>query len=161
MTDMPATVVLGAQWGDEGKGKLVDRIAEQATWVARFQGGNNAGHTVVLGEEVLKFHLLPSGITRKECNLVLGDGMVIDPWVLDKELKNWEESTGEDPRGDRLFVSERAHVILPYHRFLDGLDKKIGTTGRGIGPTYADKINGIGLRFGDIEQVTDNEAWYD
>ena len=161
MTDMPATVVLGAQWGDEGKGKLVDRIAEQATWVARFQGGNNAGHTVVLGDEVLKFHLLPSGITRKECNLVLGDGMVIDPWVLDKELKNWEESTGEDPRGDRLFVSERAHVILPYHRFLDGLDKKIGTTGRGIGPTYADKINRIGLRFGDIEEVKDDEAWYD
>ena len=160
MTDMPATVVLGAQWGDEGKGKLVDRIAEQATWVARFQGGNNAGHTVVLGDEVLKFHLLPSGITRKECNLVLGDGMVIDPWVLDKELKNWEESTGEDPRGDRLFVSERAHVILPYHRFLDGLDKKIGTTGRGIGPTYADKINRIGLRFGDIEEVKDDEAWY-
>ena len=158
---MPATVVLGAQWGDEGKGKLVDRIAEQATWVARFQGGNNAGHTVVLGDEVLKFHLLPSGITRKECNLVLGDGMVIDPWVLDKELKNWEESTGEDPRGDRLFVSERAHVILPYHRFLDGLDKKIGTTGRGIGPTYADKINRIGLRFGDIEEVKDDEAWYE
>ena len=161
MTDMPATVVLGAQWGDEGKGKLVDRIAEQATWVARFQGGNNAGHTVVLGDEVLKFHLLPSGITRKECNLVLGDGMVIDPWVLDRELKNWEESTGEDPRGDRLFVSERAHVILPYHRFLDGLDKKIGTTGRGIGPTYADKINRIGLRFGDIEEVKHDEAWYD
>ena len=158
---MPATVVLGAQWGNEGKGKLVDRIAEQATWVARFQGGNNAGHTVVLGDEVLKFHLLPSGITRKECNLVLGDGMVIDPWVLDKELKNWEESTGEDPRGDRLFVSERAHVILPYHRFLDGLDKKIGTTGRGIGPTYADKINRIGLRFGDIEEVKDDEAWYE
>jgi adenylosuccinate synthase len=158
---MPATVVLGAQWGDEGKGKLVDRIAEQATWVARFQGGNNAGHTVVLGDEVLKFHLLPSGITRKECNLVLGDGMVIDPWVLNAELKNWQESTGEDPRGDRLFVSERAHIILPYHRFLDGLDKKIGTTGRGIGPTYADKINRIGLRFGDIEEVKDDEAWYD
>ena len=160
-TDMPATVVLGAQWGDEGKGKLVDRIAEQATWVARFQGGNNAGHTVVLGDEVLKFHLLPSGITRKECNLVLGDGMVIDPWVLDTELKNWQESTGEDPRGDRLFVSERAHIILPYHRFLDGLDKKIGTTGRGIGPTYADKINRIGLRFGDVEEVINDDEWYD
>jgi adenylosuccinate synthase len=115
----------------------------------------------VLGDEVLKFHLLPSGITRKECNLVLGDGMVIDPWVLNAELKNWQESTGEDPRGDRLFVSERAHIILPYHRFLDGLDKKIGTTGRGIGPTYADKINRIGLRFGDIEEVKDDEAWYD
>ena len=158
---MPATVVLGAQWGDEGKGKLVDRIAEQATWVARFQGGNNAGHTVVLGDEVLKFHLLPSGITRKECNLILGDGMVIDPWVLDKELKNWEESTGEDPRGDRLHVSERAHIILPYHRYLDGLDKKIGTTGRGIGPTYADKINRIGLRFGDIDEVRNDNSWYE
>ena len=158
---MPATVVLGAQWGDEGKGKLVDRIAEQATWVARFQGGNNAGHTVVLGDQVLKFHLLPSGITRKECNLVLGDGMVIDPWVLDVELKNWQESSGEDPRGDRLFVSERAHIILPFHRFLDGLDKKIGTTGRGIGPSYADKINRIGLRFGDVEEVKDDDQWYE
>ena len=158
---MPATVVLGAQWGDEGKGKLVDRIAEQATWVARFQGGNNAGHTVVLGDQVLKFHLLPSGITRKECNLMLGDGMVIDPWVLDVELKNWQESSGEDPRGDRLFVSERAHIILPFHRFLDGLDKKIGTTGRGIGPSYADKINRIGLRFGDVEEVKDDDQWYE
>lgn len=159
MRDMPATVILGAQWGDEGKGKLVDRLAEQATWVARFQGGNNAGHTVVLGEQVLKFHLLPSGITRKECNLILGDGMVIDPWVLDKELVNWKESSGEDPRGERLFISERAHIILPYHRYMDSLDKKIGTTGRGIGPTYADKINRIGLRFGDILEVNGDSQW--
>ena len=86
---MPATVILGAQWGDEGKGKLVDRLAEEATWVARFQGGNNAGHTVVIGERVLKFHLLPSGITRQECSLVLGDGMVVDPWVLNTEIENW------------------------------------------------------------------------
>jgi adenylosuccinate synthase len=156
---MPATVILGAQWGDEGKGKLVDRLAESATWVARFQGGNNAGHTVVLGEQTLKFHLLPSGITRKECHLVLGDGMVIDPWVLDKELNDWHESSGEDPRGQRLFISERAHVILPFHRFLDSLDKKIGTTGRGIGPTYADKINRIGLRFGDIAEVQGQDDW--
>ncbi len=156
---MPATVILGAQWGDEGKGKLVDRIAEQATWVARFQGGNNAGHTVVLGDQVLKFHLLPSGITRKECHLILGDGMVIDPWVLDSELTGWQESTGEDPRGERLYISERAHVILPFHRYLDSLDKKIGTTGRGIGPTYADKINRIGLRFGDISEVVGDAQW--
>ena len=94
---MPATVVLGAQWGDEGKGKLVDRLAENATWVARFQGGNNAGHTVVLGDRVLKFHLLPSGITREECGLVLGDGMVIDPWVLDRELSDWVEGGGKIP----------------------------------------------------------------
>jgi len=156
---MPATVILGAQWGDEGKGKLVDRLAESATWVARFQGGNNAGHTVVLGEQTLKFHLLPSGITRKECHLVLGDGMVIDPWVLDKELNDWHESSGEDPRGQRLFISERAHIILPYHRYLDSLDKKIGTTGRGIGPTYADKINRIGLRFGDIAEIQGQDEW--
>ena len=159
MRDMPATVILGAQWGDEGKGKLVDRLAEQATWVARFQGGNNAGHTVVLGEQVLKFHLLPSGITRKECNLILGDGMVIDPWVLNDELVNWKESSGEDPRGERLFVSERAHIILPYHRYMDSLDSKIGTTGRGIGPTYADKINRIGLRFGDLSEVNGDSNW--
>ena len=156
---MPATVILGAQWGDEGKGKLVDMLAEQATWVARFQGGNNAGHTVVLGEQVLKFHLLPSGITRKECHLVLGDGMVVDPWVLDSELNGWMESTGEDPRGERLFVSERAHIILPYHRYMDSLDTKIGTTGRGIGPTYADKINRIGLRFGDVNEVLGDKNW--
>ena len=156
---MPATVILGAQWGDEGKGKLVDRLAEKATWVARFQGGNNAGHTVVLGEQILKFHLLPSGITRKECHLILGDGMVIDPWVLNTELTGWKESTGEDPRGDRLFVSERAHIILPYHRYMDSLDTKIGTTGRGIGPTYADKINRVGLRFGDVAEVLGDEGW--
>lgn len=156
---MPATVILGAQWGDEGKGKLVDRLAESATWVARFQGGNNAGHTVVLGDQTLKFHLLPSGITRKECHLVLGDGMVIDPWVLDKELNDWNQSSGEDPRGHRLFISERAHIILPFHRYLDSLDEKIGTTGRGIGPTYADKINRIGLRFGDIAERKTDADW--
>ena len=156
---MPATVVLGAQWGDEGKGKLVDRIAEQATWVARFQGGNNAGHTVVLGDQVLKFHLLPSGITRKECHLILGDGMVIDPWVPNKQLTGAQDSTREDPRGERLYVSERAHIILPFHCYMDSLDKKIGTTGRGIGPTYADKINRIGLRFGDLSEVKDDAEW--
>jgi adenylosuccinate synthase len=147
---MPATVVLGAQWGDEGKGKLVDRLAESATWVARFQGGNNAGHTVVLGDRVLKFHLLPSGITREDCGLILGDGMVIDPWVLNRELEDWVEGGGSDPRGERLFISNRAHIILPYHTYIDGMDKKIGTTGRGIGPAYADKINRIGLRFADL-----------
>ena len=83
-----ATTGFSAQWGDEGKGKLVDRLAESATWVARFQGGNNAGHTVVLGDRVLKFHLLPSGITREDCGLVLGDGMVIDPFALDRELND-------------------------------------------------------------------------
>ncbi|MDC0055643.1 adenylosuccinate synthase [Deltaproteobacteria bacterium] len=155
---MPATVVLGAQWGDEGKGKLVDRLAGQADWVVRFQGGNNAGHTVVLGERTIKLHLLPSGITRESCELVLGDGMVIDPWVLMEELQRWQSETGEMPLGTRLHISDRAHVILPFHRMVDGLDKKIGTTGRGIGPTYADKINRIGLRFGDIAELLADES---
>ena len=159
LIDMPTTVILGAQWGDEGKGKLVDRLAEQASWVARFQGGNNAGHTVVIGDRVLKFHLLPSGITRQECSLVLGDGMVIDPWVLNSELENWIETGGDDPKGNRLFVSERAHIILPYHRAMDSLDKTIGTTGRGIGPAYSDKINRIGLRFGDLAEIVNDSSW--
>jgi adenylosuccinate synthase len=85
--------------------------------------------------------------------------MVVDPWVLDRELSDWNETAGEDPRGDRLYVSERAHIILPYHRFMDSLDTKIGTTGRGIGPTYADKINRVGLRFGDVAEVLGDEAW--
>ena len=154
---MPATVVLGAQWGDEGKGKLVDILAGNASLVARFQGGNNAGHTVVLGENILKFHLLPSGITREDCELILGDGMVIDPWVLNKELTEWTEKSNEMPAGNRLFISERSHVILPFHRALDSLDKKIGTTGRGIGPTYSDKISRTGIRFGDISSLLDDE----
>ena len=116
---MPATVVLGAQWGDEGKGKLVDRLAESATWVARFQGGNNAGHTVVLGDRVLKFHLLPSGITREECGLVLGDGMVIDPWVLDKELNDWVQGGGKDPRKAIIHL-EPSHTLF-YHTILTSM----------------------------------------
>lgn len=155
---MPATVVLGAQWGDEGKGKLVDRLAGQVDWVVRFQGGNNAGHTVVLGDRTIKLHLLPSGITRENCELVLGDGMVIDPWVLMEELQRWQSETGEMPLGTRLHISDRAHVILPFHRMVDSLDKKIGTTGKGIGPTYADKINRIGLRFGDIAELLADDA---
>ncbi|MCS5537083.1 MAG: adenylosuccinate synthetase, partial [Candidatus Poseidoniaceae archaeon] len=158
---MSATVVLGAQWGDEGKGKLVDRLAGGADWVVRFQGGNNAGHTVVLGERTIKLHLLPSGITRQDCELVLGDGMVIDPWVLMQELERWESETGENPLGSRLHISNRAHVILPFHCSVDGLDKKIGTTGRGIGPTYADKINRVGLRFADISELLNDTAAMD
>ena len=147
---MPATVVLGAQWGDEGKGKLVDQLASTLGWVVRFQGGNNAGHTVVIGDRTIKLHLLPSGITNPEATLILGDGMVIDPWVLQRELDTWADEGGDAPLGNRLFISDRAHIILPYHRIFDGLDTKIGTTGRGIGPTYADKIHRTGLRFGDV-----------
>ena len=147
---MPATVVLGAQWGDEGKGKMVDQLAREANWVARFQGGNNAGHTIVIGDQVLKLHQLPSGITYSHCNLVLGDGMVIDPWVLADELELWHAIDGERPEGERLWISERAHVNLPFHRIMDGADEKIGTTGRGIGPTYMDKIERVGVRFCDV-----------
>ena len=150
---MPATVVLGAQWGDEGKGKLVDQLASEADWVVRFQGGSNAGHTIVIGERKLAFHHLPSGITYSHCNLVLGDGMVIDPWKLEEELDSWFAFGSERPEGERLFISERAHITLPYHRILDGADKEIGTTGRGIGPTYRDAIDRIGIRFVDLPSV--------
>ena len=156
---MSTTVILGAQWGDEGKGKLVDVLAGNSDWVARFQGGNNAGHTVVIGDRTIKLHLLPSGITRKSCQLILGDGMVIDPWVLDQELEKWKNETGEEPDKNRLYISDRAHIILKFHRLVDGLDKKIGTTGRGIGPTYSDKINRVGLRFADLKYIINNPEW--
>ena len=156
---MPATVVLGAQWGDEGKGKLVDQLASEASWVARFQGGNNAGHTIVVGERVLKLHQLPSGISYPECQLVLGSGMVIDPWVLDEELQNWADLTGESPEGNRLWISERAHVNLPFHRMYDGADSLIGTTGRGIGPAYRDKIERVGVRFCELAARAEDAEW--
>lgn len=155
---MPASVVLGAQWGDEGKGKLVDQLAQDSDWVVRFQGGNNAGHTIVVGETVLKLHQLPSGLTNPDCQLVLGAGMVIDPWVLDEELQRWKDSTGETPDGERLWISERASVILPFHRRYDGADKVVGTTGRGIGPAYRDRIERVGIRFCDIEKVMSDPA---
>lgn len=156
---MPASVVLGAQWGDEGKGKLVDQLAQESDWVARFQGGNNAGHTIVLGDQVLKLHQLPSGLTNPDCQLVLGAGMVIDPWVLEQELETWKESSGESPEGVRLWISDRAHVNLPFHRLYDGADKKIGTTGRGIGPTYRDKIERVGVRFCEIDRHRSDSEW--
>lgn len=155
---MPASVVLGAQWGDEGKGKLVDQLAQESDWVARFQGGNNAGHTIVVGDTVLKLHQLPSGLTNPDCQLVLGAGMVIDPWVLDEELQRWKDSTGETPEGERLWVSERASVILPFHRRYDSADKVVGTTGRGIGPAYRDRIERVGIRFCDIERMMNDPA---
>lgn len=150
---MPATVVLGAQWGDEGKGKAIDQLAPQSTWAVRFQGGNNAGHTIVVGDTTLKLHQIPSGVTSRLCNLVLGDGMVVDPWVLDEELGRWEALTGERPDGERLFISERASVILPFHRLYDSADRVVGTTGRGIGPAYRDRTERVGIRFADIAGV--------
>ncbi len=153
---MPANVVLGAQWGDEGKGKAIDQLAAHSDWAVRFQGGNNAGHTIVIGDTTLKLHLLPSGITAPNCKLVLGCGMVVDPWVLDQELERWHALTGEQPEGQRLFISERAAVILPFHRLYDAADTLVGTTGRGIGPTYRDRTERVGLRFVDLSHVVDD-----
>jgi adenylosuccinate synthase len=139
---MPSIVVVGLQWGDEGKGKITDYLASQAELVVRYQGGNNAGHTVVVGDQEFKLHLVPSGILYPGSLCVLGNGVVLNPGVLLKELSQLAER-GIDISG--LRISDRAHVILPYHPLLDGLDEssrtvgKIGTTGRGIGPAYVDK----------------------
>ena len=154
---VPASVVLGAQWGDEGKGKAIDQLANHSTWTVRFQGGNNAGHTIVHGDTTLKLHQIPSGISYEHCNLVLGDGMVIDPWVLEEELDKWHDLTGERPEGKRLFISERASIILPFHRLYDSADRVVGTTGRGIGPTYRDRIERVGIRFADLANLVANE----
>jgi len=153
---VPATVILGAQWGDEGKGKAIDQLAAKSTWAVRFQGGNNAGHTVVYGGTTLKLHQIPSGVSSLHCSMVLGDGMVIDPWVLEEELDRWHELSGERPEGKRLFISERASVILPFHRLYDSADKVVGTTGRGIGPAYRDRIERVGIRFADIANVVED-----
>jgi adenylosuccinate synthase len=151
---MPNIVVAGAQWGDEGKGKIVDLLAEKAQVVARYNGGHNAGHTVLIGEEKYVLHLIPSGILHAGVLCVLGNGMAIDPWALEKEMA---ELRG---RGvlvdDQLVISDRAHLILPHHRALEQLaeeqrgSKKIGTTQRGVGPAYEDKAGRRGVRMGDL-----------
>jgi len=150
---MPAIVVIGTQWGDEGKGKIVDFLAEKADVVVRYQGGNNAGHTVVVNGTEFKLHLLPSGILYSGKTCVVGNGVVIDPAVMLKEIKAMQDR-GIDTSG--LKVSNRAHVIMPYHRLLDEVeeesrgDRKIGTTKRGIGPCYMDKNSRSGIRVVDL-----------
>ena len=150
---MPALVLVGAQWGDEGKGKATDLLGGSVDYVVRFQGGNNAGHTVVVGDQKYALHLLPSGILSPTCTPVIGNGVVIDPAVLFSELVGLQER-GVDT--SKLLVSGNAHLITPYHRTLDKVSerflgkRKIGTTGRGIGPTYADKINRVGIRVQDL-----------
>jgi len=150
---VPAIVLLGAQWGDEGKGKATDLLGEKVAYVVRYQGGNNAGHTVVIGDQKYALHLLPSGILTPNCTPVIGNGVVIDPSVLLEEIRVLKE------RGintSRLKISTNAHLITPYHRTIDKVSErflgksKIGTTGRGIGPAYADKINRIGIRVQDL-----------
>ena len=151
---MANTVIIGTQWGDEGKGKIVDLLAARADVVVRFQGGNNAGHTMVVEGEQFISHLVPSGILQgKTC--VIGNGVVVDPAVLIEEM-DYLDGKGIDVGADRIKVSERAHLIMPYHQAVDLArekmkgDKKIGTTGRGIGPAYEDKATRRGVRFIDL-----------
>ncbi|SEK78056.1 adenylosuccinate synthase [Streptacidiphilus jiangxiensis] len=150
---MPALVLVGAQWGDEGKGKATDLLGGSVDYVVRYQGGNNAGHTVVVGDQKYALHLLPSGILSPNCVPVIGNGVVIDPAVLLSELAGLQDR-GVDT--SKLLISGNAHLITPYHRTLDKVSerflgkRKIGTTGRGIGPAYADKINRIGIRVQDL-----------
>jgi len=150
---MPAVVLLGAQWGDEGKGKATDLLGDRVDYVVRYQGGNNAGHTVVIGDQKYVLHLLPSGILSPNVIPVIGNGVVIDPAVLLEEIKGLNER-GIDT--SKLKISTNAHLITPYHRTLDKVSErflgksKIGTTGRGIGPAYADKINRMGIRVQDL-----------
>jgi adenylosuccinate synthase len=151
---MPSVIVVGAQWGDEGKGKVIDLLAERADFVVRSQGGNNAGHTIVVKAEEFRFHLIPSGILYPHVQCFITGGTVIDPKVLLEELKGLHEK-GISLEG-RLQISPYAHIIFPYHRILDKLyeerkgDLAIGTTGRGIGPCYADKASRIGIRMCEL-----------
>lgn len=152
---MSSFVVVGAQWGDEGKGKMTDYLAESADVIVRFQGGNNAGHTVEVDEQQYKLHLIPSGILYKDKLNVIGNGVVVDPRALFKEIDYLKE-LGVDVTPERLIVSDRAHIIMPYHIEIDKLSEKmkgshsIGTTFKGIGPCYTDKFERIGIRVCDL-----------
>ena len=151
---MPNIVVVGAQWGDEGKGKIVDLLTEKVQVVARFNGGHNAGHTIQVGKESFVLHLIPAGILHPGILCVMGNGMVIDPWALEKEMG--ELSARGVALEDNLVISDRAHLILPHHRALEAMAeeargaRKIGTTLRGIGPAYEDKAGRRGLRMADL-----------
>ncbi|MCB9795220.1 MAG: adenylosuccinate synthase [Alphaproteobacteria bacterium] len=152
---MPVTAIVGAQWGDEGKGRIVDYLAQRADLVLRFQGGDNAGHTVVNDFGTFKLHLIPSGIFNPDTTCVIGTGTTVNPDALLRELAE-VESAGVST--ENLLLSERAHIVMPYHPMLDGLqeqarsgDQRIGTTKKGIGPTYADKAARRGLRLGDLK----------
>jgi adenylosuccinate synthase len=152
---MANSVLIGSQWGDEGKGKVIDVLTADADWVVRYQGGNNAGHTVEIGDEKYVLHLSPSGILRPNAKCIIGNGLVVDPIGLTEELQGLE-ARGITIDG-RMFISDRAHIVIQYHKELDGAKearlstgKKIGTTKRGIGPCYSDKADRTGLRMGDV-----------
>lgn len=149
---MPNIVILGAQWGDEGKGKVIDIYAKNSDIIVRYQGGNNAGHTVVIGKDSFILHLIPSGILHKGKICVIGNGVVVDPKALLEEIRMLESKGIQI--NSRLFVSKDAHIIFPYHNKLDELreakKRKIGTTKKGIGPCYADKVARLGIRFVDL-----------
>ncbi|OPZ83906.1 MAG: Adenylosuccinate synthetase [Firmicutes bacterium ADurb.Bin419] len=150
---MATRVVIGTQWGDEGKGKYIDMLAQTSDVVVRFSGGNNAGHTIVANGVKYALHLIPSGILHDSKTCIIGNGVVVDPDVLLKEMK---ELSDKGISTDKLFISDRAHVIMPYHRIIDELQEKfrgensIGTTKRGIGPAYADKTERSGIRMCDL-----------
>ncbi|MBI0445711.1 adenylosuccinate synthase [Deinococcus sp. DB0503] len=143
---MPGIAIIGAQWGDEGKGKITDFLAPQADYVVRYQGGANAGHTVTAKGQTFKLNLLPSGVLHPGTVSILGDGMVIDPEKFLAERQNLLDG-GLQPE---LRISDRAHLVLPHHKFVDGRKDFVGTTGRGIGPAYADRARRVGIRFGDL-----------
>ncbi|RPI99337.1 MAG: adenylosuccinate synthase, partial [Deltaproteobacteria bacterium] len=152
---MANVVIIGTQWGDEGKGKIVDLLTEKADYVVRFQGGNNAGHTLVVNGKKFIFHLIPSGILHSGKTCVIGNGVVLDPAVLIQEMDQLDEQ-GVTVTPDDLIISRYAHVIMPYHRALDLAREnkkgktRIGTTGRGIGPCYEDKVSRAGIRLHDL-----------
>ncbi|WP_293911468.1 adenylosuccinate synthase [Deinococcus sp.] len=147
---MPGIAIIGAQWGDEGKGKITDFLAPKADFVVRYQGGANAGHTVTAAGRTFKLNLLPSGVLHEETVSVLGDGMVIDPEKFLAERQNLLDA-GLSPE---LRISDRAHLVLPHHKYVDGRQDFVGTTGRGIGPAYADRARRVGIRFGDLADLS-------
>jgi len=153
---MASVVVVGTQWGDEGKGKIVDLLTRYADYVVRFQGGNNAGHTLVVDGKKYVFHIIPSGILYEDKTCVIGNGVIVDPGVLLKEIADLAEK-GFAITPNKLLISSNAHLIMPYHQSLDcareaslAKEKKIGTTGRGIGPCYMDKVGRVGMKVGDL-----------
>jgi adenylosuccinate synthase len=158
---MPATVVIGGQWGDEGKGRIVDLLARDVSVIARYSAGNNAGHTIINSQGLFALHIVPAGIFYPEKTCIVGNGVAVDPAVLIEEIETLE---ARGVSTQRLLISDRAHVVMPYHPLIDQLDEQlrgaaaVGTTGRGIGPCFADKVARLGIRMGDL---VDPRAFHD